>query len=524
MVSIKKGLKKITDRLHDENDKITSKLYDDIQQDSNRKEIDNDDEVDSWDKFKEEIEAKIVDTVEKTDNQPPINEKTQKIPQYMSKEEEQKMVDFVKSHTTTGLKDVQSTNSEKNFAGKSLRSASEENVPSSFTNYKKQTQTQNSNLDAIYNDAAKIKSQDDDRFKITTSNVEESIGTIKINSELAKLKSQKDSILGELKQILQQKEIGQHEYEKLLADEAVLNKEFDIIKKELSVITSERDSVIGELKHLKPELIQSNNELEKLNHEKDSIITELNNLKPEITSTQNKYNELKTEKDQIEQNVNQLKQKLDEFNLEFTTNKKENQRITHENETLNKEIKSINSQITSFEQELNDVEPIIEKTRKINEKLQNEKSVFEKELASLKSERDHIKGELHLLKPELKEVSEENKKFTEQNKIIKNENEKIKSDKIYIEYELNQIKEEITAVRAENKRLTSENESLSFSVTNKFKEIAKLENYDNLSKEELEKLYHALSLEFEKSPGDLLVKEMNSVHQALERFLKKSIK
>ena len=51
MVSIKKGLKKITDRLHDENDKITSKLYDDIQQDSNHKEIDNDDEVDSWDKL-----------------------------------------------------------------------------------------------------------------------------------------------------------------------------------------------------------------------------------------------------------------------------------------------------------------------------------------------------------------------------------------------------------------------------------------------------------------------------------------
>jgi len=246
MVSIKKGLKKITDKLHDENDKITSKLYDNIQQDSNRKEIDNDDEVDSWEKFKEEIEAKIVDPIEKTDNQPPINEKTQKIPQYMSKEEEQKMVDFVKSHTTTGLKDVQSTNSEKNFAGKSLRSASEENIPSSFTNYKKQTQTQNSNLNDIYNDAAKIKSQDD-RFKIATSNVTESSGTIKINSELAKLKSQKDSILGELKQIQQQKEIGRLEYEKLLTEEALLKKEFDTIKKELSVITSERDSVIGEL-------------------------------------------------------------------------------------------------------------------------------------------------------------------------------------------------------------------------------------------------------------------------------------
>jgi len=51
-----------------------------------------------------------------------------------------------------------------------------------------------------------------------------------------------------------------------------------------------------------------------------------------------------------------------------------------------------------------------------------------------------------------------------------------------------------------------------------------MKNYDDLSKEELEKLYHALSLEFEKNPSDLLVKEMNDVHQALDRFLKKSIK
>jgi len=193
--------------------------------------------------------SKIVDDVEKTDDQPPVNEQMQKIPQYMSKEEEQKIVDFVKSHTTTGLKDVQSTNNEKNLADPVLRSASEESIPSSFTNYKKQAQTQNSNLNDMYNDAAKIKSQDD-TFKIATSNVAESIGTIKINSELAKLKSQKDSILGELKQIQQQIEIGRHEHEKLLTEEAVLNKEFNIIKKELSVVTSERDSVIGELKHL----------------------------------------------------------------------------------------------------------------------------------------------------------------------------------------------------------------------------------------------------------------------------------
>jgi len=71
MVSIKKGLKKITDRLHDENDKIISKIFDDEQLDLDRKEIDNDDEIDSWDKLKEEIETKIVDTVEKTDNPPP---------------------------------------------------------------------------------------------------------------------------------------------------------------------------------------------------------------------------------------------------------------------------------------------------------------------------------------------------------------------------------------------------------------------------------------------------------------------
>jgi len=523
MTSIKKGFKKITDKLYDENDKIISKLFDDKKQDSTRKEIDNDDEIDSWDKLREEIETKIVDSREKTDDQPPVNEQMQKISQNMSEEEEQKIVDFVKTHTTTGLRDAQSTNNEKNLAGHALKSASEEIIPSSFTNYKKQTQTQSSNLNDMYADASKIKSKDD-TFKIATSNVAESIGSKQINSELAKLKSQKDSILGELKQIQQQNETSRHEYEKLLTDEAVLKNELNTIKKELGIITSERDSVVGELKHLKPELTQSNDKLEKLNHEKDSITTELSNLKPVITSTQNEYNELKTEKEQIEQNVNQLKQKLDEFNLEFTTNKKENQRITQENETLNKEVKSINSQITSFEQELNEIEPIIEKTRKINEKLQNEKSIFEKELSSLKSEHDHIQGELHLLKPELKEVSEENKKITNENKTIKYENEKIKSDKIYIEYELNQIKEEITAVRAENKRLTSENESLSFSVKNKFEEIGRMKNYDDLSKEELEKLYHALSLEFEKNPGDLLVKEMNDVHQALDRFLKKSIK
>ena len=92
MVSIKKGFKKIADKLHDENDKITSKLFDDKQQDSNREEIDNDYEVDSWDKLKEEIETKIVDTTEKTDDQSPLNEQTQKTSQNMSKEEEQKII------------------------------------------------------------------------------------------------------------------------------------------------------------------------------------------------------------------------------------------------------------------------------------------------------------------------------------------------------------------------------------------------------------------------------------------------
>jgi len=521
MVSIKKGFKKITDRLYDENDKIISKLFDDKKQDLDGNEIDNDDEFDSWDKLREEIETKIVDSVEKTDDQPPVNDQIRKIPQNMSKEEEQKLADFVKIHTTTGLKDVQSTNNEKKLTDQGLKTASEESIPSSFTNYKKQTQTQNSNLNDIYKEATKIKSQDN-RFKIATSNVTEIIGSRQVNSELAKLKSQKDSILGELKQIQQQIDIGRHEYEKLLTEEAILKKELDTNKKELSIIKSERDSVIGELKHINPELTKSNNELEKLNHEKDSIITELNNLKSVITSTQNEHNKLKTENDQLELNISQSKQKLDEFNQEFITNKKENQKITQENDSLNKEITSINSQITSLEQELNEVEPIIEKTRKINEKLQNEKSIFEKELNSLKSECDQIKGELSLLKPELKEVSEESKKLTEENKIIKNENDKIKSDKIYIEYELNQIKEESIAVRTENKRLTSENESLSFSVKNKFEAINKRDNYDDLSKEELEKLYHALSLEFEKNPGDMLVKEMNNVHQALDRFLKKS--
>jgi len=113
MVSIKKGLKKITDRLYDENDNIISKLFDDKKQDSNRNEIDNDDEIDSWDKLREEIETKIVDTKEKTDDQLPVNDQMRKISQNMSKEEEQKLADFVKIHTTTGLKDVQSTNNEK---------------------------------------------------------------------------------------------------------------------------------------------------------------------------------------------------------------------------------------------------------------------------------------------------------------------------------------------------------------------------------------------------------------------------
>jgi len=137
MVSIRKGFKKITDRLYDENDKITSKLFDDKKQDSNPKEIDNDYEIDSWDKLREEIETKIVDSREKTDDPSPVNEQMQKISQNMSKEEEQKLADFVKIHTTTGLKDAQSTNNEKKFTDQELKTASEESIPSSFTNYKK---------------------------------------------------------------------------------------------------------------------------------------------------------------------------------------------------------------------------------------------------------------------------------------------------------------------------------------------------------------------------------------------------
>jgi len=121
MVSIKKGFKKIADRLHDENDKITSKLFDDEKHDSNRNEVYNDDEFDSWDKLKEEIETKIVDNEEKTDDQPPVNDQMQKISQNMSKEEEQKLADFVKIHTTAGLKDVRSTNNEKKFTDQGLK-------------------------------------------------------------------------------------------------------------------------------------------------------------------------------------------------------------------------------------------------------------------------------------------------------------------------------------------------------------------------------------------------------------------
>jgi len=162
-------------------------------------------EIDSWNKLKDEIETKIVDAAEKTDDQPPVNEQIQKISQNMSKEEEQKILDIVKTHTT-GLKDTQSTNNEKNLADSVLKSASKENIPSSFTNYKKQTQTQNSNLNDVYNAATKIKSQDN-TFKIATSNMPETMGSGQIRYELSKLKSEKDSTLGELKQIQQQKEI-----------------------------------------------------------------------------------------------------------------------------------------------------------------------------------------------------------------------------------------------------------------------------------------------------------------------------